>query len=81
MCDVIDSAVLQVNGLSDMGGAIEQRRRHSRAPVHKFASIRWKKQGEEFPRRHAGAQSQQSRADGAAAGRGGEDQSSGEASD
>jgi hypothetical protein len=37
MRKVIDPAVLQVNGLSDMSVAIEQRRRHSRAPVHEFA--------------------------------------------
>ena len=48
MRKVIDPAVLQVNGLSDMSVAIEQRRRHSRAPVHEFALTWWKKQGEEF---------------------------------
>jgi hypothetical protein len=48
MRKVIDPAVLQVNGLSDMGVAIEQRRRHSRAPVHEFALSWWKKQGDEF---------------------------------
>ena len=48
MRKVIDPAVLQVNGLSDMGVAIEQRRRHSRAPVHEFALTWWKNQGEEF---------------------------------
>lgn len=48
MRKVIDPAVLQVNGLSDMSVAIEQRRQHSRAPVHEFALTWWKKQGEEF---------------------------------
>jgi hypothetical protein len=48
MRKVIDPAVLQVNGLSDMSVAIEQRRRHSRAPVHEFALTWWKKAGEEF---------------------------------
>lgn len=48
MRKVIDPAVLQVNGLSDMSVAIEQRRRHSRAPVHEFTLAWWKKQGDEF---------------------------------
>jgi hypothetical protein len=48
MRKVIDPAMLQVNGLSDMSVAIEQRRRHSRAPVHEFALTWWKKEGEEF---------------------------------
>ena len=48
MRKVIDPAVLQVNGLSDLSVAIEQRRRHSRAPVHEFALTWWKKEGEEF---------------------------------
>jgi hypothetical protein len=48
MRKVIDPAVLQVNGLSDMSIAIEQRRRHSRAPVYEFAVTWWKKQGDEF---------------------------------
>jgi hypothetical protein len=48
MRKVIDPAVLQVNGLSDMSVAIEQRRRHSRAPVHEFALTWWKKEGDEF---------------------------------
>ena len=38
----------KVNGLSDMSVAIEQRRRHSRAPVHEFALTWWKKEGDEF---------------------------------
>jgi hypothetical protein len=48
MRKVIDPAVLQVNGLSDMSVAIDQRRRHSRAPVHEFALTWWKKEGDEF---------------------------------
>jgi hypothetical protein len=48
MRKVIEPAVLQVNGLSDMGVAIEARRRHARAPVHEFALTWWRKQGEEF---------------------------------
>jgi plasmid replication initiation protein len=48
MRKVIDPAVLQVNGLSDMSVSIEQRRRHSRAPVHEFALTWWRKQGDEF---------------------------------
>jgi hypothetical protein len=48
MMKVINPALLQVNGLSDMGVAIEPRRQHSRAPVHEFALTWWKKQGDEF---------------------------------
>ena len=48
MRKVIEPAVIQVNGLSDMGVAIEARRRHSRAPVHEFALTWWCKQGEEY---------------------------------
>ena len=48
MRKVIDPAVLQINGFSGMGVAIERRRRHSCTPVHEFALARWKKQGEEF---------------------------------
>lgn len=48
MRKVIEPAVLQVNGLSDMSIAIKPRRRHSRAPVHEFTLTWWKKQGDEF---------------------------------
>jgi hypothetical protein len=48
MRKVIEPAVLQVNGLSDMNVAIEPRRRHSRAPVHEFALTWWRKHGDEF---------------------------------
>jgi hypothetical protein len=48
MRKVIEPALLQVNGLSDMGVQIELRRRHSRAPVHEVAVAWWRKQGDEF---------------------------------
>jgi len=48
MRKVIDPALLQVNGLSDMGVRLEPRRRHSRAPVHEVALTWWRKQGDEF---------------------------------
>ena len=48
MMKVINPAVLQVNGLSDMGVSIDPRRNHSRAPVHEFALTWWRKQGDEF---------------------------------
>jgi hypothetical protein len=48
MRKVINPAVLQVNGLSDIGVAIEQRRRHSRAPVDAFAMTWWKKRRDDF---------------------------------
>lgn len=45
---VIDPAVLEVNGLSDMGVQIELERRHSRASVHAVKIAWWKKSGDEF---------------------------------
>ena len=45
---VVDPAVLEVNGLSDMGVMVEPRRRHARAPIHEIAVSWWAKQGEEF---------------------------------
>jgi plasmid replication initiation protein len=45
---VIDPAVLEVNGLSDMGVQIKMQRRHSRAPIHSISIAWWKKQGDEF---------------------------------
>jgi plasmid replication initiation protein len=45
---VIDPAVLEVNGLSDMGVQIEVQRRHARAPIHGVTLSWWKKQGDEF---------------------------------
>jgi plasmid replication initiation protein len=45
---VVDPALLEVNGLSDMGVDIELRRRHARAPIHEVAISWWKKSGEEY---------------------------------
>lgn len=45
---VIEPALLEVNGLSDMGVQIELRRRHARAAIHEVAISWWKKQGDEF---------------------------------
>src|ERR1017187_5305960 len=45
---VVDPALLEVNGLSDMGVDIDLRRRHARAPIHEVAISWWKKSGEEF---------------------------------
>jgi plasmid replication initiation protein len=45
---VVDPALLEVNGLSDMGVTIELRRRHARAPIHEVAISWWNKSGEEF---------------------------------
>jgi plasmid replication initiation protein len=44
---VMDPALLEVNGLSDMGVEIDLRRRHARAPVHEVAISWWKKSGDE----------------------------------
>ena len=40
---VIDPAVLEVNGLSDMGVRIEVQRKHGRAPMHGVTVAWWKK--------------------------------------
>jgi hypothetical protein len=45
---VIDPAVLEVNGLSDMSVQIEMERRHSRAPIDGVTVAWWRKSGEEF---------------------------------
>ena len=45
---VIDPALLEVNGLSDMGVTIELRRRHARAPIDEVAIAWWKKSPEEY---------------------------------
>jgi Initiator Replication protein len=45
---VVDPALLEVNGLSDMGVDIDLRRRHARAPIHEVAISWWNKSGEEF---------------------------------
>lgn len=48
MRKVIEPALLQVNGLSEMGVQIEPRRKHSRASVHEVALTWWRKEGEEY---------------------------------
>lgn len=45
---VINPALLEVNGLSDMGVDLDLRRRHARAPIHEVAISWWNKSGEEF---------------------------------
>jgi hypothetical protein len=45
---VVDPAVLEVNGLSDIGAQIELRRPHSRAPIHAVVVAWWRKEGDEF---------------------------------
>jgi len=40
---VIDPAVLEVNGLSDLGVKIEIQRKHGRAPIHAVTIAWWKK--------------------------------------
>lgn len=45
---VIEPAVLEVDGLSDLGVKIEVQRRHARAPIHAVTLCWWKKQGDEF---------------------------------
>jgi hypothetical protein len=48
MRNVIAPAVLEVNGLSDIGVEIEMVRKHPRAPAHAVAIAWWRKQGDEF---------------------------------
>lgn len=45
---VADPALLEVNGLSDMGVELDLRRRHARAPIHEVAISWWNKSGDEF---------------------------------
>jgi hypothetical protein len=45
---VVDPALLEVNGLSDMGVDIDLRRRHARAAIHEVAISWWSKSGDEF---------------------------------
>jgi len=45
---VINPAVLEVNGLSDMGVKIEARRKHARAPIDSVTMAWWRKSGDEF---------------------------------
>ena len=46
--NVIEPAVLEVNGLSDMGVAIEVQRRNTRAPIEGICISWWRKEGDEF---------------------------------
>lgn len=45
---VLDPAVLEVNGLSDMSLQIELDRVHSRAPIHAVTLAWWRKAGDDF---------------------------------
>ena len=45
---VIDPALLEVNGLSDMNVKIETQRKHARAPIHSVVIAWWKKTPEEL---------------------------------
>jgi hypothetical protein len=45
---VLDPAVLEVNGLSDMSVQIELERQHSRAPIDAVTVGWWRKSGDEF---------------------------------
>ena len=45
---VIEPAVLEINGLSDIGVQVELRHPHIRAPIRDVAVAWWKKQGDEF---------------------------------
>jgi plasmid replication initiation protein len=45
---VISPALLEVNGLSDLGVQIEMVRKHPRAPAHAVTISWWRKQGDEF---------------------------------
>lgn len=45
---VVDPAVLEVNGLSDMGVRIDMHRKHSRAPFHAVTMTWWRKSPDEL---------------------------------
>lgn len=45
---VVDPAVLEVNGLSDMAVEIQLRRRHARAPIHEVGVSWWRNEGDAF---------------------------------
>ena len=45
---VIDPALLEVNGLSDMGVELSLQRRHPRAPIEGVTLTWWRKSGDEF---------------------------------
>jgi hypothetical protein len=46
--NVVTPALLEVNGLSDIGVQIEMVRRHPRAPAHAVALAWWRKSGDDF---------------------------------
>jgi hypothetical protein len=48
MRKVVTPALLEVNGLSDLGVDIDVRRRHARAPIHEVAISWWRKSGAEY---------------------------------
>src|SRR6516162_2983830 len=48
MRNAIAPALLEVNGLSDVGVQIEMVRKHPRAPAHAVAITWWRKRGDEF---------------------------------
>jgi hypothetical protein len=48
MNKVITPALLEVNGLSEFGAAIQLNRRHLRAPIEGVTMTWWRKQGDEF---------------------------------
>ena len=45
---VVETAVLEVNGLSDMGVKVELTRAHPRAPITQVTLAWWRKDGDEF---------------------------------
>jgi hypothetical protein len=45
---VIEPALLEVNGLSDMGVQVQLVRRHMKAPIDAITIAWWRKSGEEF---------------------------------
>ena len=45
---VIEPAVIEVNGLSDMGVDIQARRKHAKAPICEVAMSWWRKEGDDF---------------------------------
>jgi hypothetical protein len=45
---VVEPAMLEVNGLSDMGVQIEMHRKHTRAPFHAVTMAWWRKSPEEM---------------------------------
>jgi plasmid replication initiation protein len=45
---VIEPAILEVNGVSDMGVDLQPRRKHAKAQIYEVAMSWWKKEGDEF---------------------------------